>query len=317
MANWYVKRGSQTAGPLTQERLKALALQGKVQKTDLVRKGEDGKFVPAGQIPGLIPDPDSDDWDEFEADTQSQSKTAAPKKSNTTLILVLAVLGGGGVLVIVFLLALLLPAIQASRDAARRSISKNHLKQIGLALHNYHEVHRFFPPGAIETTDGKPYHSWQTMILPFVDNAQLYNQIDFDQSWTDPANQRYFQLELPIYLNPVIEEKTSPKGLGLSHYVGNKLLLKTNGDMGLRNITDGASNTIMAIETGENFKAWGDPTNLAEPINIMGAGKKLSFTGGNHVLLGDGSVRFVSENIDPVVLKALSTPAGGEKIGKF
>ncbi|WP_339729317.1 DUF1559 domain-containing protein [uncultured Gimesia sp.] len=316
MAHWYVKRGDQTAGPLTQERLKELATQGKVQKSDLVRKGEDGNFVPAGRIPGLIPDTDSDVWEEdFQETASSQSKPA--KKSNSTLIIVLAVLGGGGVFVVVILLALLLPAIQQAREAARRSQSKNNLKQIGLALHNYHETHRVFPPGGTETTDGEPYHSWQTYILPFMDHASLYNQIDFQQPWSVPENQPLFTQEIPAYLHPSIEEKVSPEGLGLSHYVGNKLFMKTNGNIRMRNITDGTSNTIMAIETGENFKPWGDPTNIADPVNIMGAGKKSSMLGGNHVLMGDGAIRFVSENIDPAVLKALSTPNGGEVIGEF
>jgi len=317
MANWYVKRGNQTAGPLTQERLKALAVQGKVQELDLVRKGEDGPFVAAGKIPGLIPVADSEAWDEFEVETQSQSNAPAAKKSNTTLIIVLALLGGGGIFVILILVALLLPAIQQAREAARRSHSKNNLKQIGLALHNYHDTYRIFPPGGIETTDGKPYHSWQTQILPFMEWAPLYNDIDFDNSWNDPSNQIIFQQEIPLYLNPTIEEKISPDGYGLSHYVGNKLVLKKNIGLRIRNINDGTSNTILAVETGENFKPWGDPTNIAEPADIMGPGKKTSFRGGNHILLGDGSVRFVSEHIDPETLKHLSSPNDGHTLGEF
>lgn len=317
MANWYVKRGNQTAGPLTQDRLKELASQGKVQGSDLVRKGEDGSFIQASQISGLLPEKDSDDWDEFEAEPQSQSKPQEKKKSNALLIVILAVVGGGGLLVALILIALLLPAVEQARNAARRSTSKNNMKQIGLALHNYHDTHRVFPPGGIETTDGKPYHSWQTMILPFVDQAGLYNDIDFDQAWTDPTNQIIFEQEIPPYLNPAIEERVSPEGLGLSHYVGNRLLMKTNGNMRIREMTDGTSNTIMAIETGENFKPWGDPTNIAHPANIIGPGKKSSFRGGNHILMGDGSVRFISENIDPATLKALSTPNGGEIVGEF
>tara|TARA_R110002111_G_scaffold262875_1_gene342460 strand:- start:1245 stop:2198 length:954 start_codon:yes stop_codon:yes gene_type:complete len=317
MANWYVKRGSQTAGPLTQERLKELALQGKVQKTDLVRKGEEGQFIPAGKIPGLIPDKDSDEWDEFEAETQSHSKSSPPKKSNTALIVIIAVVAGGFLLVVPILLALLLPAIQQSREAARRSQSKNNMKQIGLALHNYHDTHRIFPPGGTTTTDGKPYHSWQASILPFVDQALLYNDIDFDKPWDDPVNQVIFQQEIPTYLNPTIEDKVSPDGYGLSHYVGNALFLKKNTGIRMRDITDGTSNTIIAVEAGENFKPWGDPTNLANPTTIIGSGKKTAFRGGSHVLLGDGSVRFISENIDPETLKYLSIPNDGHVLGEF
>ncbi|WP_298866700.1 DUF4339 domain-containing protein, partial [uncultured Gimesia sp.] len=129
MANWYVKRGSQTAGPLTLERLKELATQGKIQNTDQVRKGEEGQFQQAGQIPGLIPAKDSEAWDEFEANTQSQSQTTAPKKNNTALIVILAIFAGGGLLIIPILIALLLPAVQQARNAARRSTSKNNLNR--------------------------------------------------------------------------------------------------------------------------------------------------------------------------------------------
>lgn len=315
MANWYVKRGTQTAGPLTQERLKELAVEGKVIGTDLVRKGEEGNFVPASQIPGLLPEPD-DDW-ENDFQESSSASSAPAKKNNTTLIVVLAILGGGGMLVIVVLIALLLPAVQQAREAARRSVSKNNLKIIGLAMHNYHDVHRVFPPGGTETAEGDPYHSWQTYLLPYIDDMGLYNQIDFNEPWSHSNNQQLFTQQIPVYLHPSIEEVVSPEGLGLTHYVGNKLLVETNGRMRLRDITDGTSNTIMAIESGENFKPWGDPTNTAAPIEVFGPGKKTSMVGGNHMLLSDGAVRFVSENIDPAVLQALSTPDGGEIVGEF
>ncbi|QDT97053.1 DUF1559 family PulG-like putative transporter [Gimesia aquarii] len=316
MANWYVKRGSQIAGPLTLQRLNELAAQGKVQETDLVREGEENDFVPASQIPGLIPEFGSN-FEEDDYQQGSQSQTTSPKKSNAVLWIVVAVAGGGFVLVILILMALLLPAVQQARDAARRSMSKNNMKQIGLALHNYHDVFSQFPPGGTATADGKPYHSWQTAILPFVDQAPLYNDIDFDVAWDDPSNQIIFEQEIPTYLNPSIEEKISPDGLGLSHYVGNELVMKKNGNIGIRDMTDGTSNTILAVETGQNFKPWGDPTSIAKPTEIMGQGKKSSFRGGNHVLMGDGSVRFVSENIDPETLKNLSIPNDGKAIGEF
>lgn len=316
MANWYVKRGSQIAGPLTLQRLNELAAQGKVQETDLVREGEENDFVPASQIPGLIPEFGSD-FEEDEFQQNSQSQTASPQKSNNLLWIIIGIAGGGFVLLIVILPALLLPAVQQARDAARRSTSKNNMKMIGLALHNYHDTHRLFPPGAIETTDGKPYHSWQTQILPFVDQAPLYNDIDFNVAWDDPNNQIIFEQKIPTYLNPSIEETISPDGYGLSHYVGNELVMKKNGNIRIRDITDGTSNTILAVETGQDFKPWGDPTSIAKPTEIMGQGKKSSFRGGNHVLMGDGSVRFVSENIDPETLKNLSIPNDGKIIGEF
>lgn len=95
--------------------------------------------------------------------------------------------------IIAILVALLLPAVQQAREAARRSSCKNNLKQLGLAMHNYHDVHSVFPPGYINQLDGNPTTSgaygaaltaegvawgWGAMILPFVEQAPLYDQLD-------------------------------------------------------------------------------------------------------------------------------------------
>jgi len=84
--------------------------------------------------------------------------------------------------IIAILIALLLPAVQQAREAARRTQCKNNLKQIGLALHNYHDNFNVFPPGGIaSTTAGAPYQGWgwSVMILPHMDQSPLYNQINF------------------------------------------------------------------------------------------------------------------------------------------
>lgn len=318
MAKWYIKRVSQTTGPLTLERLNELVSQGEIQETDLVSEGEDGPYKTVAHISGLLPENNSEVWGETEPGTQLQSKVSTSKKSNLRSIVLLAVFASGGILVVLALLVFILPALQQTREKEWRAVSKNNLGQIALALHNYHDSHSTFPPGGTETAEGEPYHSWQTLILPFVEEqARLHNQIDFDQPWTDPANQLLFQTEIPRYLNPAISEKVSQKGLGLSHYVGNKFLMKTNQSMRISDIKDGMSSTIMAVETGENFKPWGDPSNIADPVNIIGGKKKSPFTGGRHVMMSNGRVRFVSEKIDAGLLKKLSTPDNGDLVHGF
>lgn len=96
-------------------------------------------------------------------------------KRGFTLIELLVVIA-----IIAILIALLLPAVQQAREAARRSNCKNNLKQIGLALHNYHETFSIFPPGYVGTglaAQNPNLLAWSTMILPFIDQANLYNQI--------------------------------------------------------------------------------------------------------------------------------------------
>tara|TARA_R110002111_G_scaffold262875_1_gene342459 strand:- start:162 stop:737 length:576 start_codon:yes stop_codon:yes gene_type:complete len=191
------------------------------------------------------------------------------------------------------------------------------MKQIGLALHHYHDTYRSLPPGALLSQNGTPGQSWQALILPFLDQQFLFRQIDFEKPWHDPANQEALQQEVPVYLNPKAKSKTSPDGYALSHFVGNKLVLKSDAGLRFEEMHDGTSNTIMAMEIGEYFKPWGDPTSLTEPINVIGPDKKTLSEGGSVILMGDGAVRFISKDIDSAVLKALSTPAGGEEIGKF
>lgn len=201
--------------------------------------------------------------------------------------------------------------------ATNRSNSKNNMKQIGLAMYNYHSNYRCFPPGGTATKAGIPYHSWQTSILPFLGQYVIYNKINFNKPWSDPQNHKLFQKKVPLYLNPSIKEKVAPDGSALSHFVGNSLLLKKNHSSRFKEILDGKQHTIMAVGRGNHFKAWGDPTSLAEPTQIIGPKKISSFPDGNYVLMCDGSVLLISKDIDPAILKALSTPAGGDKVGDF
>ena len=103
------------------------------------------------------------------------------RRRGFTLIELLVVIA-----IIAILIALLLPAVQQAREAARRSQCKNNLKQLGLAMHNYHDVHKMFPPGYVDlrghsgntVIDNVGHWSWSAFILPFVDQAPLYNKLN-------------------------------------------------------------------------------------------------------------------------------------------
>lgn len=238
------------------------------------------------------------------------------------------------------LVALLLPAVQQAREAARRSQSMNNLKQMGLALHNYHDTHNAFPAGTHQNDKLKADKrlSWIADVLPYIDQAPLYNRVDFKKSWDDAANEEVVKASIVTLLNPGVAAPNDPK-VGKTHYVGIAGIGKDaptlpindakagvfgyNRICGIRNITDGTSNTMGVTESSGDYGPWsaGGPSTiraLTKKPYINGPdGIGGPFRGGMNVLMMDGSVRFVSEKVDPTVLEALSTIGGGEVVNGF
>ena len=107
--------------------------------------------------------------------------------------------------IIAILIALLLPAVQQAREAARRTQCKNNLKQLGLAMHNYHDTHRCFPPNGVGNASGSNTWSAQAFMLPFLEGGNLYNQINFNVGYSDPSNISPFHVKItriPVLLCP-------------------------------------------------------------------------------------------------------------------
>src|SRR4051794_6427956 len=125
---------------------------------------------------------------------------AIPKSSSTRgfrLVELLAVLG-----ILALLVALLLPATRSAREPARRSQCVNNLKMIALALRNYEQQYKALPPAYSVDAGGRPLHSWRTLILPYLEQARLYNTIDLAKPWDDPANARAMETIPTVYLCP-------------------------------------------------------------------------------------------------------------------
>jgi len=206
-------------------------------------------------------------------------------------------------------------------------VSENHLKNIGLGLHNYADINGSLPPGGTFDADGRPLHSAITMILPFIEQQALFETIDLQQPWNGDSNRDVFKTVVPIYQfppgvpNPALAVNPSEThGFALSNYAGNMHVLRLGRSMRLSEITDGTSNTILFGEVDENLRPWGDPLNIRDPAIGINQGPKSfgsPFSGGCNMLLADGSVRFVSESTALDVLKALSTPASSEPVPEF
>lgn len=131
-------------------------------------------------------------------------KTRLRRHRGFTLIELLVVIAIIGILI-----ALLLPAVQQAREAARRTSCKNNLKQVGIALHNYHDVHGVFPPGWVGVEDGlHAAHDgdngagWALQILPFIDQKNLWDQFDSRHSIAEEENESILRVTLPTFLCP-------------------------------------------------------------------------------------------------------------------
>jgi len=305
--------------------------------------------------------------------------------------------------IIAILIALLLPAVQQAREAARRTQCRNNLKQLGLALHNYLDAYTVFPPGGTyKTATASQAGHWspQARLLPFLDQANLSNLIDFSQGYS--AQPTVSAVRVPVFLCPSeVNDRMNGNHWPINYAAncGEWLIWNpATGAMGTgsfgpnsrfstRDLTDGASNTMMLAEVRafQNFlrpatgSAPASPVRPSSAAAVAGLGGDFRLTGHTewvegrspqhsftttfgpntfcsynnagttvdidwvsvgegssdtipthavitarslhegivHVLLGDGAVRSVSENIDGNVWRQLGTRAGGEVIAEF
>jgi prepilin-type processing-associated H-X9-DG protein len=211
------------------------------------------------------------------------------------------------------LVALLLPAVQSAREAARRAQCVNNIKQIMLAMHNYHSANNFFPRDTTDK-DGKPLLSWRVAILPYIEQAELYNKFKLDEAWDSPHNKELLK-EMPQTFRCPSLAKLEPFTTKYRGFVGAAAMFEIGQDIGIASITDGTSNTIAVVEASEAVP-WSKPDDLpfdqnAQP-SLYGAGS--SHPGGFNCGFADGSVRFIKNSVGVQVFKALITRNGGEVI---
>lgn len=247
-------------------------------------------------------------------DLISVRAVAKPRQRAGVTVIELLVGFVAGAMLLALGAAFLLPSVRTVRPAARRSACKNNLKQIGLALHNYADMYGSFPPAYSVDADGKPLHSWRTLILPYMDQPALYDSIDFAKAWDDPANAEAFKKVIPTYFCPSADSpKTHTTYMAV---VTPNSCIQTPQSKTFAEITDGTSNTIVVIEVdAEHGVPWMSPQDADESlVDAAGPDSALPHTGGMHALFADGRVQYLSAELPAAQRRAMITVDGGEPV---
>ncbi|MFO0899458.1 MAG: DUF1559 domain-containing protein [Pirellulales bacterium] len=200
--------------------------------------------------------------------------------------------------------------------ATRRIQSVNSLREITSGAATYGDVHGQPPFAGALDPGGRGQHGWLTHLLPHVERQDLYDRVDFRRPWTDRANAEVFRTPVRPY-RMLFEPEYTSAGYGIAHYSLNALLVRPIQPPRAAAYPDGAAQTILAGEVIKNVPAWGYHANWRDPtlgLNRSPQGFGSPHHGGVNVSFADGGVKFLNDDIDPQVLRALSTPDGGERV---
>lgn len=219
----------------------------------------------------------------------------------------------------------LTPGIGHSPETNRRHECQYHLKHIGIALHNYHDRYGSFPPAYIADEKGRPMHSWRVLLLPFLEEGDLYKQYDFSEPWDGPNNSKLAAQIPRVYRCPSDSRSASPADTNYFAVLGDRSFWQGAKTVCMADVTDGLSNTLAVVESHGAGINWMEPRDLhilqmpaaINPLNgqgICSCHNQRDKGRGEfaHVLFADGSVHQLDNTTPPQTIEAMLTIAGGE-----
>lgn len=219
-----------------------------------------------------------------------------------------------GLLFFLLIVMLILPAVQQSREVARRTVWRNTLRQIGMALHNYHDTFKSFPPGGVYNAEGHGYFGWPVSLIPDMAATPFYNWLDQNIPWDDPQQVEWFTdrhcRENIYWLDHSLEAPTSANGFPLFHVAANSWVMHRNSHVTLEDLGDSA-HTLLAADASEPFDIFSSTTAWREvsvprntsPFGFSSHGRDIT-----HCLMGDGSVKTVDLKADEPIWNAMQGP---------
>lgn len=223
--------------------------------------------------------------------------------------------------VAVGLFVLLLPPESSHRLPAKRTECKNNLKQLGLALHNYHDQYGSLPPAYVADANGRPLYSWRVLLLPMLEQQNLYKDFRLNEPWDSPHNIKLSNRDLEAF-RCASDPNSRP---GCTNYVvvtGAGTAFDGTKPRTFNEMKDGLSQTLFIVEVADSNFRWAEPRDLSlDTMNLTINAEQQGFSshhaGGAQALLGDGSVRMLENKLPPQTLRTLLTISGGENISEF
>lgn len=233
------------------------------------------------------------------------------RPSHFTLVELLVVIAIVGVLI-----ALLLPSVPAARESARRMQCSNNMKQIAIGFHNYHDKYGCFPPAYTVDEDGNPLHGWRVLILPFIEYTALYEKIRLDEPWDSEYNVQFHSEAPSIFRCPSGSPRETvpvpaPAGCFYSVVIGPKAAFFGSQSRSTDEL-DKLGETIFMVERRTPVN-WMDPSReitfetAAKGGNADAMGISSYHPNGAHAAFGDGSIRYLSDDIDLGELRKMLT----------
>jgi hypothetical protein len=218
------------------------------------------------------------------------------------------------------------PCLQKVRDGDPSGESRYVLRNLALALHNYHDAYKRLPPAVVTDKQGKPLYSWRVLLLPFLEQKRLYQQFRLDEPW-DREHNKQFLKETPRCYRPLWGTNDGP---GLTRYqvfVGPGTPFEKPGlTLKPADFPDGLDKTLLVVEGGKPVP-WSKPEELVYdpkgPLPSLGGVFQqpvhflcypVEWRPGFNAAFADANARFIRADLDEAVLRALVTRNGGEEV---
>lgn len=263
-----------------------------------------GKFI---QVPGL---------DTSTTATSAPIAAATRSQFNSLALMasILAVAAAAAITILILVLAAFKPYVEQAQARILATSCDRNLARLGKAFQAYHQHYGSFPPASVTDKSGKPMHSWRVLILPELGELTLYKKYRFDQPWNSPENLEVSQQMPAVFGCPANPEAIAQNETSYMVIVGKRTAFP-GPDQATRSeqFDDGLSQTILVVETVVQGVLWTDPTDLdADLIKYDINGRKGNGIGsshpdGAHVLMADGSHRFLENDLPVENVRAMST----------